>query len=65
MKIDHAWHFGGEPSLPPAFRGPAPYELTFEQLAELTKDHAVLLYKTDNGETVIAFDSHRGRFKQR
>jgi hypothetical protein len=31
----------------------------------LTKDHAVLLYKLDNGETVIAFDSHRGRFKSR
>lgn len=65
MKIDHAWHFAGEPSLPPAFRGPGPHELTFEQLVELTKDQAVLLYKLDNGETVIAFGSHRGRFKSR
>jgi len=65
MKIDRAWHFAGEPSLPPAFRGPGPHELTFEQLAELMKDHAVLLYRSANGETVIAFDSHRGRFKQR
>lgn len=64
MKIDRAWHFSGEPSIPPAFRGPGPYELTLEQLAELRKDYAVLLYEED-GEHVIAFDSHRGRFKQR
>ncbi len=65
MKIDHAWHFSGEPSLPPAFRGAGPFELTLDQLAELTKQSAVLLYKTDDGKTVIAFDTHRGRFKQR
>lgn len=65
MKIDHAWHFAGEPSLPSAFRGPGPHELTFEQLVALTNHHAVLLYKNDDGETVIAFDDHRGRFKSR
>ena len=65
MKINRAWHFSGELCLPPAFRGPGPYELTLEQLATLTKDHAVLLYKNDDGATVIAFDSQRGRFKQR
>ena len=65
MKIDHVWHFSGETSLPAAFRGPGPHELTFEQLAKLTEDHAVLLYKTREGETVLAFDSHQGRFKQR
>jgi hypothetical protein len=65
MRIDYAWHFSGEPSIPPTFRGPGPHELTLEQLKALTKDHAVLLYKNDDGETVIAFDTHRGRFRQR
>lgn len=65
MKIDLAWHVAGASSLPPAFRRSSPHKLTIEQLAELAKHHAVLLYKNDGGETVIAFDSHRGRFKQR
>ena len=65
MKIDLVWHFAGEPSIPPAFRGPGPHELTLEQLTTLVKDQAVLLYKLDDGKTVLAFDSHRGRFKSR
>lgn len=65
MKIDHAWHFAGKTSLPAAFQGPGPYELTLDQLAKLMKDNAVLLYKETGGDTVIAFDTHRGRFKQR
>lgn len=64
MKVDQAWHFNGESSIPSGFRGPGPHELTLEQLEALTKDYAVLLYKYD-GKTVIAFDTHRGRFKQR
>ena len=65
MKIDRAWHFSGEAYIPQTFRGPGPYEVTLDQLVALTATHAVLLYKNDDGESVIAFDSHRGRFKQR
>ena len=65
MKFDHAWHFAGKTSLPSAFHDPGPYALTLDQLAELTAKHAVLIYQNEDGQTVIAFDSHRGRFKQR
>jgi hypothetical protein len=65
VKIDHAWHFSGTSSVPTAFQGSGPYDLTLDQLAALTKDYAVLLYKDTAGDTVIAFDTHRGRFKQR
>lgn len=65
MKIDHVWHFSGTASIPEAFRGPAPHELTLEHLAQLTKDHAVLIYKNTDGQIVMAFDSPQGRFKQR
>lgn len=65
MTIDHVWHFAGGASIPTPFRGPGPHELTLAQLATLVADHAVLLYKTGDGQTVLAFDSHQGRFKQR
>ncbi|HSX22425.1 MAG TPA: hypothetical protein VLE97_06570 [Gaiellaceae bacterium] len=65
MKIDHVWHFAGAASLPAAFRGTGPHTLTMEQLVQLAEHHAILLYKTAEGETVLAFDSHQGRFKQR
>ncbi len=64
MKIDRAWHFMGEASLPAEVRGPGPHELTLSQLEALIERYAVLLYKY-NGDVTIAFDTHQGRFKTR
>ena len=65
MRIDHAWHFAGKACLSASFRDSGPYELTLDQLVTLTAQYAVLIYKNDDGQAVIAFDDRRGRFKQR
>jgi hypothetical protein len=64
MMIQRVWHFSGAPYIPEQFRS-TPFELAHEDLARLTDRYAVLLYRNDENEMVLAFDDPRGRFKQR
>jgi hypothetical protein len=62
--INHVWHFNGEASIPPQLRN-TPFELSDSDLAALTLLYAVMLYRNDATEIVLALDTPRGRFRQR
>lgn len=64
MIIDHVWHFDGAASIPPQLRK-TPVELSDGDLAALTLIYAVMLYREDDKEVVLALDTPRGRFRQR
>ena len=65
LAFDRAWHFSGVAHLPPAFVGARPpHKVTLAQLSELMCDYAILFHRVD-GQYVIAFDTHRGRFRSR